>query len=67
MTLMLQCRYLNLMGNKLVLLPDSIGNLKSLYRLGLKDNVLVSLPDSLGGLTGLVELFVTVCQKVAQS
>jgi hypothetical protein len=44
---------------RLMSLPETIGNLTSLYRLGLKSNQLEALPESFGGLTSLVELFLT--------
>ncbi|KAK9862504.1 hypothetical protein WJX84_009525 [Apatococcus fuscideae] len=47
------------MGNSLESLPESIGDLKQLYRLGLKSNKLKALPSSFGGLQALVELFAT--------
>lgn len=48
-----------MMGNKLTALPDSVCQLTSLYRLGLKGNQLEALPDSFGNLQNLVELFLT--------
>lgn len=47
------------MANQLASVPDSVGDLRLLYRLGLKDNQLVCLPSSLGRLSSLVELFLT--------
>ncbi|KAK9834070.1 hypothetical protein WJX81_007769 [Elliptochloris bilobata] len=47
------------MANRLAVLPEEIGNLSALYRLGLKGNKLTALPASVGTLVSLVELFIT--------
>jgi Leucine-rich repeat (LRR) protein len=52
-------RLLNMMGNKLISLPEGVCQLTNLYRLGLKGNQLQALPDSFGNLQNLVELFLT--------
>lgn len=50
---------LNAWGNQLNALPEALGCLTSLTRLGLKGNQLAALPGSFVGLTNLVELFLT--------
>ena len=48
--------FLDLSGNRLKSLPDSIGNLIKLEKLNLSGNRLTSLPDSIGNLTNLKRL-----------
>ena len=50
---------LNAQGNRLVSLPDAIGQLTSLRLLGLKSNLLEALPASFSALAALKELFLT--------
>lgn len=52
-------KFINVMCNKLTVLPDEICNLTSLYRLGAKSNFLQELPENFGALINLVELFLT--------
>lgn len=52
-------RFLNVMNNKLINIPDELCQLTNLYRLGLKSNRLTQLPAALGNLSSLVELFLT--------
>ncbi|MBM0278412.1 Imm1 family immunity protein [Micromonospora tarensis] len=47
---------LDLTGNRLAALPESLGNLTALTRLAVTDNQLTALPESLGNLTGLTRL-----------
>ena len=47
---------LNLNGNQLASVPDSLGNLTGLTSLDLGGNQLTSVPDSLANLTGLTSL-----------
>lgn len=49
-------RWLRLNGNKVAMLPDSIGSLSSLQRLYLENNHLSALPDSLEGLSLLEDI-----------
>ncbi len=42
------------MANQIAALPDEIGLLRNLSRLGLKGNLLSALPATVGGLTALV-------------
>lgn len=46
-------------SNQLKVLPQDLGSLRSLIRLGLKSNQLAELPRSFTQLTSLVELFLT--------
>lgn len=55
---------LNLAGNRLWMLPSTIGLLTSLRRLGLKSNCLLTIPDTVGDLQELVELYLTDNQLV---
>ena len=51
-----EVRMLDLLGNGLTSLPESIGSLTDLTALDLSHNRLTSLPESIGSLTGLTEL-----------
>ena len=48
---------LDLRGNQLTTLPESIGNLKNLKSLDLRGNQLTTLPQSIGNLTNLEKLY----------
>ena len=50
---------LNVRGNELTELPESIGNLGGLTRLFVSNNQLTALPESIGSLRGLTRLFVS--------
>jgi hypothetical protein len=50
---------LELQGNQLISLPESIGSLRKLEILELEGNQLTSLPESIGNLTNLRQLFLS--------
>jgi leucine-rich repeat protein SHOC2 len=51
-----QSEILDLRFNKLVSLPESIGNLSNLRELDLRANDLIKLPESIGNLSSLIEI-----------
>ena len=53
---LIRLKKLYLEGNKIVALPDAIGDLKELTDLNVSGNLLTALPETLGTLTGLTEL-----------
>ena len=49
-------RYLSLLGNRLLALPPSLGQLQALQTLDVSHNLITALPDEIGALGALVTL-----------